>query len=225
MVFPRMRAAVFGILFVFWLGFLTYLASRTVGRTIVSRPQVARSNLVVVAKLTNEDGRAESRVEVERVLFADDPILRQLAGLTIDIDDLVFISPRDGWTGSGSYVLPLTATGGNTFAITALPISPGYYPSTYDVTLEVGKNPDLLAERISAYTGLPRRRIRERLDAPTVSLRNVAPRDEAANDGFFDKVREANVRIVANGPAEIRIYPATADVVNQTESILRDRGE
>ena len=57
MVFPKARVGVAAALFVGWLSFLLYLVIVTRDPIIVSRPQILVSNLCILAKIEERDGR------------------------------------------------------------------------------------------------------------------------------------------------------------------------
>src|SRR3954447_14061616 len=163
MVFPGTRALVSGTLFVIWLGFLAYLALANRGRIVVSVPQLERSNLIVLAKLTDDQGRPAANVGVERGLYAENAEWRQMAGQSLELKELAFFSANQGWLGPGEYVVPLTRSGDigkPRDQVTLLPISPGYYPATSEVTVDVGDRSQGLAASIAALIDVPESRLR-----------------------------------------------------------------
>lgn len=224
MVFPRMRAWVFGILFVAWLGYLASLVVENHNRILIAGPQIARSNLVVVASLADDGGRPAADVKIKKVLFAEKNDWQKLVGETMELDELLFYSAKQGWNGPGDYVLPLTRRAFDKLVIdqiTPLPLSPGYYPAASNVTLEVGKNPQDLANRVASLTGASSKRLRNMFNVPIVMLVNVGARTVDEQRSFADQVRQMGGEVKAFQLSESRIYPATPDVLGQIERLSR----
>jgi len=222
MVFPRMRAWVSGLLFIAWLGFLTFLAVKTHGRSIVAGPQVMRSNLVVVATLADAEGRPASKIFVRDVLYAANGDWKRLVGQSLDLNELAFFSAREGWTGPGDYVMPLTRLPARD-QITPLPMSPGYLPAAADVVVKVGKTPDALAPILAARTGVPLGRMRGMLDAPALTLVNVNLQTYAEEQKFATDVQQAGGEVISIRRAESRIDRATPDILEQVAEVIRDK--
>jgi hypothetical protein len=221
MVFPRMRAWVAGLLFLGWLGFLAYLAIGNWRRIVVARPQLERSNFVVVATLTDADGRPAAEMRIQKVLYSEKLAWRQLAGQSLELNELVFFSENQGWQGPGDYVVPLTRTVDEETTrdqVTLLPLSPGYFPATSEVKIEVGNRPDSLARHVAAFTETPSRRLRELFNAPVATICHVPLR---TREEFARVVHDAGGRVLGAHMAEARIYRATDDVLQQVDAMVR----
>jgi len=96
-------------LFAAWLGFLAVQARQfRFPPVIVSRAQLLAAQYDVIADLALDDeGRFPKRLTVKEVLFAADPAGPE-SGQTLEVvnlDDCV------GFTGAGTYILPLARSG------------------------------------------------------------------------------------------------------------------
>jgi len=221
MVFPRMRAFVAGALFVLWLGFLAYLAFANYGRIIVARPQLERSNLVVVAVLTNDSGRPAAHVDIQKVLYAEKPEWRQLTGQALELKELAFFSAKQGWLGAGEYVIPLTRRNGGQPAdhVTLLPLSPGFYPSTLEVTIDVTNGGRNLAAHIAELVDVPVPRLRELFKSTNVTLWHVPWRTVEELEMLDQAIEKSGGKMTEKRRAESRIYRATPDVIEQVNRL------
>ncbi len=124
----KVRLFVASVLFVAWLCWLGYLSFVTVNQTVLSRPQFLSADAHIVAKLTEGDEESPSNeVAIEKVLWASKNAEDLAEGKAIKISELDYFRAKQGWTGSGEYILPLTkVTKG--YIVTATPSSPGYAP-------------------------------------------------------------------------------------------------
>jgi hypothetical protein len=105
------------VIFMAWLGWLGYIALHTRQTVIVSRPQILVSNLDVIARIDRQDA---TEVKVDQVHWPASQ--EKLKDQTLAISNLAECA---GWSGPGSYVIPLTADG-KTWHVTLTPRSPGY---------------------------------------------------------------------------------------------------
>lgn len=222
MVFPKARLLVAGLLFVGWLGFLFFLVVRSQTAVVLSRPQVLVADLVVLAKLEGEPtDRAPYSAHVEKVLYAKDPAYRAVENQKIAIVDLPFITAKQGWTGAGSYLVPLTWNKTDkdnpTYHVTVLPPVPGYYPSTATVRLRAGSPSNkTLLELLQKFTGLEPELVEASLKQLPADVRRNVPVREA--EAFAEAARKAGASVDLI-PAEARIYPATKSILSQFESV------
>ena len=88
--FPRTRALVAGVLFVSWIGYLAYLVSITRGTIPLAGPQIQTADLVILADVTDDLGRAAAEVRVEEILSAAAPG-KIAAGAKMVVDDLLVL--------------------------------------------------------------------------------------------------------------------------------------
>jgi hypothetical protein len=119
------------VIFALWLSWLGYIAITMRHSIVLSRPQLLVSNLDVIARVDHPDA---SEIKVEEVNW---PALQgQLKDQTLTVGNLGECS---GWSGPGSYILPLTSEG-KSWRVTPTPRSPGYpvagKPRIYPVTPE-----------------------------------------------------------------------------------------
>lgn len=228
MVFPRMRAAVFAVLFALWIGILANLAFESQGRVIVAGPQIQRSKLIVLAKLTDIDGRAATTVHIDKVLHAEKVEWRAVEGQTLELPELIFFTGYEGWAGAGVYVLPLNRYDAGkpvVDRVTPLPLSPGYLPILTTATIATGTTPEKVADVVANWTEAPRGRLRERIAKPgEVDIVNLPVRLYSTRFTEFEKaIAAAGGTVTSAKPAESRIYPASDDVLNQVATILKLR--
>src|SRR5262249_20894826 len=155
-----MRPVVFRLvlcagLFSLWMGYLAYLVlTRPLTRPwvgtplVVSRAQVQRSDVDVVARIDSKPG-PETEVTVVKVLYQSKGGPKEGDRITVvGLDDCRPVPrenappPADDWTGAGDYLVPLRyGIGGEAdlrrFHVAAVPPSPGFtrhvvriYPAT-----------------------------------------------------------------------------------------------
>lgn len=137
MTFPKARVVVLGLLFVAWLGYLGYLVAVTRDTIVLSRPQILVSNLCVLAKLEERNGRPAPEAQVTRALGAADND-NALQGQTLTIGNLADVDKELGWTGPGEYLLPLTkrVLGKEaSYEITPLPRTPEFPAREHDMRI------------------------------------------------------------------------------------------
>jgi hypothetical protein len=163
MKLARARLILTVILFLGWLGYLSYLvAERPPKRSgdeefvVLSRPQFLVSELDVVAEIK----KGSDEVIVKSVLFPDTDAARQLQGKTIRVTNLAFCHPPDDhkrhWDSlkaeqkknlldvsqDGEYLLALHDPDGEgkEYRVAATPDSPSFMrgtPRAYPATSEV----------------------------------------------------------------------------------------
>jgi hypothetical protein len=112
------------VLFVGWMSYLIHLALTHRHPTVLSRPQLLVSQLVVKAHIEGEEApRDEARIE--GVLYtAKDLKGAPKEGTTIRVANLPLCVKN--WTGPGEYVLPLEREHDDVYVVTAIPRSPGF---------------------------------------------------------------------------------------------------
>src|SRR3954466_5555484 len=88
--FPKVRAAVAGVLFVCWIGYLAYLVSITRDTIPLARPQVEVADVVVLAEVRDEKGRPAPTVRVQSTIHVAYPGSGVPAGTEVAVDDLPF---------------------------------------------------------------------------------------------------------------------------------------
>jgi len=120
MTFPKARLAVSACLFVGWLLFLfsVWLRSSTV---ILSKPQFLVAQIYAVVEVHPAQGKAESELTVEEVLWPSDKTAQQLAHEKIHIADFPATTERQGFQGPGKYLVPLVKSAENTLMIAPIP--------------------------------------------------------------------------------------------------------
>lgn len=126
----RLRLTCAAALFLAWIGWLAYLAATTTHPIVLSRPQILMADLVVIADLTERNGRADPQVKVVAVPWAKSKQDRNLERFRIA--DFEVLDKDDGWQGPGRYLLPLKKTivdGAARYAIAPIPDSPGFSSS------------------------------------------------------------------------------------------------
>jgi hypothetical protein len=137
MTFPKARVVVSGLLFVAWLGYLSYLVAVTRETIVLSRPQILVSNLCVLAKLEERNGRPAPEAQLTEVLWAA-ANADALRGQTLTIANLADVDKELGWTGPGEYLLPLTKRilGKEvSYEVTALPRTPEFPARAHDIRI------------------------------------------------------------------------------------------
>lgn len=223
LTFPRTRAVVFGLAFLAWLGFLAYLVSITRNAVVLARPQIQTANLLVVAELTERDGRPEPKAKIERVLFARKPEWKAVAGQTLEIDDLPFHGPAHGWRGPGKYLLPLerVVAGELTIdAVHALPIVPGYQPSASRVDVVLGKDAGAAVKALAELTGVPESVLSAMAVSPVIPLSNVPIVLERDREQFESQLKRVGARMERLRFAESRIHLATPASIAEAERLV-----
>jgi hypothetical protein len=125
MKWRRAWLALTAVVFLAWLGWLTFLAATATRPVVLSRPQFLVSTLDVIADVAAQpDGRPADRATIRQIHWP-----RQgrdsLVGTTIRISNLPDCS---NWIGQGAYILPLV-TDGDSYQVAGLPPSPGFSPT------------------------------------------------------------------------------------------------
>ncbi len=130
----RLRLIIAAVIFSGWLGWLAFLAF-TAGTlpgppgmrkppVILSRPQFLDSTLDVVAQVDEADGQPSPRVKVVHVLW---PRAKEdLIGQVLTVTNL---GASKGWSGAGTYLLPLESADANTYKVATIPRYPGLDPN------------------------------------------------------------------------------------------------
>lgn len=127
---PLTRLIVAAILFIAWLGYLTYLVATTAHPLVLSRPQFLVSDVDVIAKVSAQDDHPNSRVAIESVYWARAPQFKP-ENKEIDVVNLSRVTKENGWQGPGDYILALVKSG-NEYKLASIPRSPGFEPEARD---------------------------------------------------------------------------------------------
>lgn len=240
----RLRLTVAVLLFLGWIGYLGFLVATTRDPVVVSRSQFLAADLVVVAEVAGSPERPEPRIRIQDVPFAQADEDRKLAGTELLLADLPDSGPGQGWQGPGTYLLPLQRhefLKKVRYEVASLPPTPGFYYRFVDLEPERKAEDDLdfagpvLASLLTRGT-LP---AWETLLWPVVRDR----RRTAVLEGIFGKTegglssgpRKRNVPFetaktqraelerlgipTRMTPSETRIYPATADALQQVRRL------
>lgn len=128
---PRSRLflTVSAVLFAAWIGWLAYLASTTTRPTILSRPQFLSAQLDVIAQLGEKDDHPDPSVAVAKIAWSRDPALNPPENQSITVANLPRVTAKEGWSGPGTYILPLVKDNGG-YALAPLGASPGFSASS-----------------------------------------------------------------------------------------------
>jgi hypothetical protein len=238
--FPRARAVVAGVLFVSWIGYLAYLVSITRNTIPLAGPQIQTADLVILADVTDDQGRASQTVRVDETLFVARPAWNIEKGTKIDVEDLPFCAPKgmlndkpnpgQGYRGAGRYVIPLKRIepgpmeSGPRFRVKMLPIVPGYYAPMTECEFYYGKDKGAVSKALSQVTGVPAGRIEAMFDEPSLLVPNLPFyfTDPKAFEELDGRIRKAGGRIaIPPEPGETRIYPATPQVLEEVRQLFR----
>ena len=117
------------VLFVGWLAYLILLGLShhppwtQEHPTVISRPQILVSQLIVVAHLDGE-GAPKEELKVTQVLFSTVDKAGINEGETIRVPNLP--SCTKNWSGAGEYLVPLEMGNENGYVVTSIPRSPGF---------------------------------------------------------------------------------------------------
>ena len=120
MTFPKARLVVSAILFISWIGFLSYMVLQT-RSVIISKPQFQIAQMVLVVDVRDDGGIADPTVTVKEVLWGDGVQV----GEKLPLIDLLACKKEQGFSVAGDYVIPLMHRGG-VWQIAQVPI-PDYY--------------------------------------------------------------------------------------------------
>jgi hypothetical protein len=118
-----------GCLFAGWIGYLAYLVSITRNPVTLSRPQFLVANLYVLAELgpaQKDDKNPSDKVLIRKVYWSEKPS-DGLVGTEFAVENLDRCEMRNGWIGTGLYIVPLTKTSDGKYKLTEIPISPGFH--------------------------------------------------------------------------------------------------
>jgi hypothetical protein len=234
--FPRTRALVAGVLFVSWIGYLAYLVSITRGTIAVAGPQIQTADLVILADVADEKGRAAPKVDVVETLFARRPGWRNEIGKSIVVEDLPFCAPKgmlddkpypgQGYRGAGRYVIPLQRIEpGPRYRVKVLPIVPGYYPMTAECEVFRGKDKGEVSKVLSQTTGVSADRIEAMFVGESLLVPNLPfyfAADAKPFQDFQKRIANATGSVALPAePAETRIYWATPQVIEEVRRLVR----
>jgi hypothetical protein len=117
------------VLFVGWLAYLIHLGLShhppwaQEHPTVISRPQILVSQLIVVAHLDGEESPNEV-LKVTQVLFPSVEKAGIKEGEKIRV--LNMPSCTKNWSGAGDYLVPLDKGNDTGFVVTSIPRSPGF---------------------------------------------------------------------------------------------------
>jgi hypothetical protein len=112
------------VLFIGWVGFLGYLATKNRRPVVVSRAQLMSAQWVVVAEVVVGDkGKPSEETQVVAVIRGGDDA--PAAGTRIRVVNLFM---AQGFSQPGAYLLLLVPAGEGRFRIADAPRSPGYTP-------------------------------------------------------------------------------------------------
>ncbi|HEY1861965.1 MAG TPA: hypothetical protein VGG61_16505 [Gemmataceae bacterium] len=117
--------AVAVVLFVGWMAYLIQLALTHRHSTVISRPQILVSQVVVVAHIEGDHSPNEEAT-IEQVLFPEKEVEGVKGGEILRIANLP--QSTKNWTGAGDYLLPLEKVADG-FLVTSIPRSPGFLPA------------------------------------------------------------------------------------------------
>jgi hypothetical protein len=227
--FPKARVIVSAALFLGWLGFLALLVINTRDPIIVSRPQVTVSSAVLQVEVKDQNSRPHAQVKLTAVHRAAEDFADLKPGVELVIADLVFIGPKQGYRGAGSYLVPVLRRQQSEqvlYEVTPLPLSPGFFPRLNTIELE---NPgpqadqlrDLIARVFPERAAAAKDLIDKAVAAPQVLAKNVE--DEAADKFQHDaQALGARLRTLKDGSLprqETRVYKTTEDALRQLSSI------
>ena len=123
---PRMRLLVAACLFIGWIGYLAYLVAITRHPVILSRPQFLVADVYVLAELDGSQDSPNRTIRVRKVYWPKEDA--DLEGKEITVDYLDKCGKDNGWIGTGNYIVPLTKKSADGYALTEIPLSPGFYP-------------------------------------------------------------------------------------------------
>src|SRR4030095_53843 len=102
--------------------------------------------------------------------------------------------------------------------VTLLPLSPGYFPATSEVTIEVGKSGGKLAANIAELIETPAPRLHALFNATSVKLWHVPSRNLLTLD---QAIQKSGGRISGEPRhAEGRIYRAAPEVLEQVGQFI-----
>jgi hypothetical protein len=225
--YPRTRALIAGVLFVSWIGYLAYLVSITRDTIPLARPQIETADLVVVADVMDDGGRALEKVRIKETLSGRHPPNPELV-----IEDLPFCGSRQGYRGAGSYVIPLERSKGSpNFRVKLLPVVPGYFPPTMECEICYVDDKVAVAKALALQTALEQRtglsanRIEAMFVTPCLTVPNLfmdetePPRRETKP--FEDRIRKAGGTVgIPIALGETRIYLATPRVLDEVRQLL-----
>lgn len=119
---PVSRLVLAALLFAAWIGWLIFLAATSSRPIVLSRPQFLVSTVDVIGRLSAEQGRPVSVVEVIDVHWP--PSQQDLKQKSITVTNLAYCG---GWNGPGEYILPLVKVG-DAYEVVRVPPSPGFVP-------------------------------------------------------------------------------------------------
>jgi hypothetical protein len=224
MTFPRARLAVAASLFVAWLGYLLLLVVGSRHTIVLSRPQFLVANLWVLAEVKDdEEGTPARAVKILEVFLPKDSDLK---GKSVEVANLADAGPQ-GYIGPGKYILPLDEPT-PAYAYYSVPpvpftIGSGFVPTFVDVRLyaPVGDAAEV-ARAAREIFGLSEADARAKMivaekNGSVVLARNV--RHERLLE--FNK-RFPNIKALPQ-PNDIRIYPMTAETMEQLKEMLKAR--
>jgi hypothetical protein len=115
------------VLFLAWIGWLTFLAATTTEPLVLARPQFLLADLYVVADVVANPASEEPDdiVTVEQVIWSANQADAQHKKILVK--NLTRMDAHHGWQGPGQYILPLSRTKeSDVFQVTALPRTPGF---------------------------------------------------------------------------------------------------
>jgi hypothetical protein len=150
MTFPKARLVVSAMLFISWLGFLSFLVLET-KKVIIARPQFQIAQAVFVVKIRDDGGKPDPLVTVREILWGNGASV----GQELRLNDLLGCKKEHGYSGAGDYVIPLTRRAD---AWQIVPIStPGYKRQNRSHgTLEIfdaGPHSDCVLDCFLEYAG------------------------------------------------------------------------
>lgn len=223
MVFPRARLVVSACLFLAWLTFLGVLAYRNHYAVILARPQLLMSDLVVVAELGEQQGRAAREIAVRQVLWPRDAKLPA----RLEVLNLGDLGPRQGFRGPGTYLVPLlrqSFDANPSYLATPMPTSTGFKPTVATLQLtglpkDFGEIADFLAQQLRLEAGEVQRHLRQVAEGQAWSLAQELTPAEARDLAHEIQTRGGTAQVIER---ELRIYLWTADVQAQVAELYLD---
>jgi hypothetical protein len=118
----RALLALTTVLFVGWMAYLIHLALTHRHPTVISRPQILVSQLIVIGNVPGDDVPRDE-VTVKKTLLSEKGADDVEPGTKIRVPNLPLSAKS--WTGPGDYLLPLIKDGDD-YLVTPIPRSPGF---------------------------------------------------------------------------------------------------
>jgi hypothetical protein len=214
----KLRLMLAGVLFVGWIGWLAYLAANSRNQQVISRPQFLAADLWIVAELRG-DIRPVADVTVVRVPWSGQSTGAPQPGDTVRIQGLRAIGKSQGWAGPGPYLLPLTRKGkgkDESFALTLIPLTPGFVPATKFTIRSTGKSSVQAADLVAQLGETDRKEAEKLLGTLPLEIMRKLNAREAEN---FNRQMTGLGMDFSQRHEESRIYRANTQTLHQIDEI------